>query len=428
MHIGLALLLTTAITVTSAQRRHLRGRVMSEIEEADISGGIVVNPRNKYPFIVYAGNNCTASLIASNVILTAASCPTNITEVNLGRYDLDEHTNVSDYETYNVLEQVRHPNFNQTTRDFDFMVLLLDAHVQNFSLTELDNATITTANTLTEDDDLVVIGYGGKSKAGKPRSKLLEIEVDYISNRFCNRLLLSSKELKKRKITKRMFCARKTEKSCQGDYGSPVIDKSNGKLVGMASWCGGSNLTGVYSRVRNQLEWINDYVNLWAENNYYATISPSVMPSESPEPSTTPTLSHAPSGSMAPSDQPATSELSSSPSFSTSTIMIPIVTPPPVALPPTNLEVPSSSPSFSTSTIVIPIVTPPPVALPPTNPEVPSSSPSFSTSTIVIPIVTPPPVALPLSNTNAPTSAPSTSNIIIPIVPPPPVILPYRHN
>jgi len=123
--------------------------------------------------------------------------------------------------------------------------------------------------------ELTVMGWGTTSSGGSASSILLEVDVDSLTNAECKTKYGSSS------ITDDMICAGRTANgvtydSCQGDSGGPIIEKSSGKQVGVVSWgagCADPNKPGVYSRVSDQLSWIQSYIDLW-ENGPGPTPAP----------------------------------------------------------------------------------------------------------------------------------------------------------
>merc|ERR1712071_570719 len=88
----------------------------------------------------------------------------------------------------------------------------------------------------------------------------------------------------------RMVCAaRPTKDSCQGDSGGPLIDKATSKLVGIVSWgygCAYPNIPGVYAKVQDQIDWIEQTVSELNPPTTAPTSAPTVT-----APTSAPTIS-----------------------------------------------------------------------------------------------------------------------------------------
>jgi len=238
--------------LTNAKAAAKRG---ATLVSPHIVNGVEVNPPGKYPFMVNAGG-CGASLVAPNVILSAAHCGGYISSVRIGRHNLND--NSEDYETFTIAEEVPHPNYNPSTLDYDYMMLRLSGSSSYEPVTLDDGSTNLSAGT-----DLTVMGWGTTSSGGSASSVLLEVEVDAWSQTDCN----AAYSPQGYPITDRMICAaRPTKDSCQGDSGGPIIDTASGVQIGVVSWgfgCADPNFPGVYARVSDQISWIQGYIDLW---------------------------------------------------------------------------------------------------------------------------------------------------------------------
>ena len=98
--------------------------------------------------------------------------------------------------------------------------------------------------------------------SGDDYPKLLqEARVPLLSRSTC-----TSRRVYGYKLTNQMMCAGYLNggiDSCDGDSGGPLVCEYNGvwQLVGVTSWgsgCAQPNAPGVYSRVNQFLDWIND--------------------------------------------------------------------------------------------------------------------------------------------------------------------------
>eukprot|EP00814_Leptocylindrus_danicus_P010350 CAMPEP_0116032272 /NCGR_PEP_ID=MMETSP0321-20121206/18066_1 /TAXON_ID=163516 /ORGANISM="Leptocylindrus danicus var. danicus, Strain B650" /LENGTH=429 /DNA_ID=CAMNT_0003507667 /DNA_START=46 /DNA_END=1335 /DNA_ORIENTATION=+ len=228
-----------------------------------VNGGDV-GSANKYPFMVYAGG-CGASLVAPNVVLSAAHCAGSINEVSIGRYNLNDVT--ESYETFGIAEKVIHPNYNPDTLDYDYMMMRLEGSTSSYAPVALDDGSVDVA----PGTDLIVMGWGATSSEGPSSPILQEVVVDAKSQAECNGAYNPSGY----DITDRMMCAARStngvnKDSCQGDSGGPMIDSSSGKQVGIVSWgfsCADPNFPGVYARVSDQIDWIEGYIDEWSESS-----------------------------------------------------------------------------------------------------------------------------------------------------------------
>ena len=218
-----------------------------------IVGGNEVNPPGKYPFMIaFYPFGCGGSLVAPNVMLSAAHCQGHFRSVQIGRHDLADLS--SPFETFTIIEEIPHPNYNRQTTDYDFMMIKLSGN-SAYAPVVLDNGG---GDFLTDGTDLIAMGWGSTRNDGRTSDVLLEVEVDVDSS--CGSYPESS-------ITPRMFCAgRRGKDSCQGDSGGPIIHRGTGRQVGVVSWgydCAKPNHPGVYAKVSDQLPWIQSYINAW---------------------------------------------------------------------------------------------------------------------------------------------------------------------
>ena len=244
----------------SINKRATQQRKYSDMN-FDVEGGVEVQP-GKYPFMAYV-YGCSASLIAPNVLLTAARCEDYFfnRSVSIGRTNLSDDT--EEYETFTIMEIAIHPNYDAVSLDFDYMVMRLDGNSYQDTV-ELDDGI----NPLAEGEDLLTIGWGRTSVGIGVDTKLHEVEVNVSNHEQCNTIYqpLYGDD----SVTERMMCASRTgTNTCQGDSGSPVIEKLSSKQVGIVSWgenCIDPDYPAVYTKVQDQYDWIMSYVDQWTES------------------------------------------------------------------------------------------------------------------------------------------------------------------
>lgn len=210
-----------------------------------IVGGNVAQ-KNEAPYIVSlqdsTGHACGGSLIAPDVVLTAAHCTAYAKYVVIGNNDLKR------IEKIKVSKIIKHPKYNPSTMQNDVAVIYLSKKVANQKIELCDVEP--------QHGDLsIVYGWGATKENGFLSKKLMKVEVPIVSKAICN-----APESYNGEVLDSMLCAGLPEggkDSCQGDSGGPLVVQ--GKLCGVVSWgygCARPNLYGVYADVFNLKNWI----------------------------------------------------------------------------------------------------------------------------------------------------------------------------
>ncbi len=282
------------------------GNIGGTTNEGDV--GTMVNngtivPPGTYPFMTYV-NNCGATLVAPNVLLSAAHCDGdsfgfetsdyNVTgerKVYVGLHDWYNDTrDDGDYESIVIEEKVIHPLYDDWLLDYDYMMVKLKTS-SNFTPVVLDDGSLT----LNRQSVLTLMGWGRTGYYDNYCDSrdddyyndlgycwpynLLEADTFYYGRKPCNEFydVYYEDYYDGRPaggwVTKRMHCSRDKGPldgandvwSGKGDSGGPIIDTVTQKQVGVVSWGGDGDDKSpmVYALVRNQYDWINGWIEDW---------------------------------------------------------------------------------------------------------------------------------------------------------------------
>mmetsp|Transcript_49577 Transcript_49577/g.105361 ORF Transcript_49577/g.105361 Transcript_49577/m.105361 type:complete len:407 (-) Transcript_49577:388-1608(-) len=238
-------------------------RPASAVPQSRIIGGSEATP-NKNKFMVSLsdriGHFCGGSLIARDVVLTAAHCKGAPFDVIAGRHNLNRW----DGQVIGITKQMPHPDYNDRTTDMDFMLVFLskpatlNGDVATVRLND-DSSTPSVGN------GVRAMGWGDtdiRDNVSKLSDVLMKVSVNVISNNACEAsggYIGSFYTNYKGQITQNMLCAKANRQdSCQGDSGGPLMS-DDGVQVGVVSWgisCAHASFPGVYARVSRAYGWI----------------------------------------------------------------------------------------------------------------------------------------------------------------------------
>lgn len=217
-------------------------------------------PDGEYPWF-YSENGCGGSLVAPDILLTAAHCTDIFSEPEYQR--------------------IPHPAYVQTEDrvSHDFMVVKLSSPILTVTPVKLDDGSI--SSKYESDQPLWTLGYGdiaSDDTITEFPEHLLHVEVKVIDQCECSKAYTNL-------INESMICAGDVGKdACQGDSGGPLFDEENNVLVGVVSWgfrCADPLHPGVYSRIANEYLWIqrticstSDYLLDFCEETQTCTSNP----------------------------------------------------------------------------------------------------------------------------------------------------------
>lgn len=206
------------------------------------------------------GHFCGATLVRRDIVISAAHCAGGPMWARVGAHRItrNEGTRIK------VKKEIVSKNYDPRNTNYDFMILVLEEPApEDIPLAKIHDGS----DELRDGDSLTVIGWGNTATQGWDMPDVKQhVEVKYIPNDECN-----SRDSYNGEITNAMLCSgedRGGEDACQGDSGGPLVRLGDGgqpdELVGVVSWgygCGSAKHPGVYARVTEVLNWIEDTID-----------------------------------------------------------------------------------------------------------------------------------------------------------------------
>lgn len=228
---------------------------------------LLVKPSNKETFRF----QCGGTLVANNLIITAAHCVTTTdTEsysIVAGKQKQDPSYKSCNEHHYRVKKIVVHPSYNRRNLQNDIALVWVESkYNQSVHFTDyiqpacLPNQNSDPSTIYKIGQHGTVSGWGLLNEKHKEGSATLQhVSVPIADNVQCKKAYSRLVEMN----TDVQFCAgnNRGQDACAGDSGGPFVRKINGKyvLAGVVSFgkgCARQQYPGVYTKVHSYLPWI----------------------------------------------------------------------------------------------------------------------------------------------------------------------------
>lgn len=245
---------------------------------------------------------CGGNLIAPDVVLTAGHCLKKNLRVVVNGYNRSRKR-LRTQRSRRVERTIRHPLFNGTTWNYDYLLLKLRTKVEIKPIRLNFNESVPQMG-----DDLIAVGLGRRTEAGNLSYALRDVTIPASNQTAC---VESYAKINRNVTLNNMLCAGAPEKSpCKGDSGGPLLtaNATNRTLVGIISWgagCGRKSFPTIYARVSGVQKWLeNNICDLSDFPPTYLNCPKPPLPALSKAPIPTPAPKQSPTIAPKPTDIP----------------------------------------------------------------------------------------------------------------------------
>lgn len=203
---------------------------------------------------------CAGALLSDQWVLTSAQCVKNIDValVFAGLWNVEDRIGA---QKRAVEKTYVHEDYEELGGD---VALIKVPKFQMTSQSCVGTAVLPTSAVI-DGTKCWIMGWGRLEYRGSRADFLRQAQVDVRSNAQCDSLYMGI-------ITQNMLCAQGTTSdgritdSCTGDEGGPLVCEEDGQWTvhGVSSGgigCGEKNKPGIYTRVHEFVDWINDVMD-----------------------------------------------------------------------------------------------------------------------------------------------------------------------
>jgi secreted trypsin-like serine protease len=273
--------------------------------ETRIIGGSVASAQ-RYPYYTYVKisteyetSTCGGSLIAPDVVLTAAHCLSLTYDTpTIDAFVNSTSKKYSDNEFYRKgIKMVVHPGYNQSPRDRDIGLIFLDSPVVGVPLVKLNRDAAVPISSNPPSATAIGLGEIGGSEVSddffptwfEDAERLMNVQINPISTVSCIKVYGSAR------IGEATLCAGGDgeKATCYGDSGGPLLMKGssaqNDVQIGITAWgpsgCVADGYPDVFTRVSYFAQWIDGQVCKFSKSkpaSCTATLKPTSRPAAKP--------------------------------------------------------------------------------------------------------------------------------------------------
>ena len=146
---------------------------------------ILVAPTPPPPFENPPSRFAYLQLVAKDMVLTAAHCAGYASAIELGRPDQSAPFDVAINERIEVSYEIKHPLWDASTVDADYMLVKLVRPSTYFPMVRLNaDPAVPTL----EGEGVTIMGFGDTNpddEANEPSDTLLEVSLEYVPDDMC---------------------------------------------------------------------------------------------------------------------------------------------------------------------------------------------------------------------------------------------------